>query len=245
MTYNVSISDSDCIKAAQEVEKIDRELGELMAVLADIDNSATPTTTTSTSFASQPSTFSNVDVDPLVAWLDGLVNTTLPAMSNQELPKDFDRLLTKPIEQSWLDERAMSSFDYLIAQEQWGGSNSASPITISSDGSSAAPIKISDGLSTSDRSVGRGSSPVLVPASPLAAISESSFKTPDRPTEPASTQAPKKQTKRHYSRWSMAHLQEEYLQRFKPMSQKRTMDRQFMIDALAHHDMLQATSPKK
>jgi hypothetical protein len=235
---NDSVTDSECIKAAQDVEQLDRELDELVKVLAEIDNDST-TKTTSTTASSQPSTYRTVDFDSLAAWLEGLSDTTLPDMTNAatnpQPPSNFESLVTKPIEQSWLDERAMSSFDYVAARAQWGGSHPSSAITISSDGSSASPLTISsDG--TSARAVGNLTS-ILAPALQPAALSTSSFKTPERPTMPASTQAPKKQSKRHYSRWSMAHLQDEFLCRFQPLSQKRTLDRQFMVDALQHDDM--------
>jgi hypothetical protein len=240
MAFNDSVTDSDCIKAAQESERLDHELDELVKALTEMDESAT-TTPTSTTSGSQPSTYRNVQFDALTAWLDGLADTTLPSFNdtaNPEVPSNFTNLLTKPVEQSWLDERAMNSFDYAAARAQWGGSHPSSAITISSDGSSASPITISsDGTSAlhSERAVGHLSSPVLAPASQPAALSTSSFKTPERPTMPASTQAPKK--KRRYSKWSMSRLQCEYLQRFMPISQKRTLDRQFMIDALTFNDM--------
>jgi hypothetical protein len=230
MSTNISVSDSDCVKAAQAVEQLDRELDELMKVLAELDEPDTKSPAATTVTNSQQSTLSKVDLDPLVAWLDGEDTTSLPS--------NFSNLLTKPVEQSWLDERAMSSFDYAAARAQWGGSHPSSAITISSDGSSALPITISDCSSTSDRAVGRAQSPILM---------ATSFKTPERPTKPASTQAPKavrkprKASGHHYSRWSMSHLQEEYLRRFQPLSQKRTLDRLFMIDALVHYDSQQAS----
>jgi hypothetical protein len=243
MAFNDSVTDSDCIKAAQESEQLDQELNELVKVLAEIDDSATTTTTS----GSQPSTYRNVQFDALTAWLDGLTDTSLPSMSNSacnpDLPANFTNLLTKPVEQSWLDERAMSSFDYAAARAQWGGSHPSSAITISSDGSSASPITISsDGNATlqSARAVGHLHSPVLAPATQPAALSSSSFKTPERPTMPASTQAPKR--KRRYSKWTMSRLQGEYLQRFQPISQKRTLDRQFMIDALTFDDLEKTAS---
>jgi len=43
----------------------------------------------------------------------------------------------------------------------------------------------------------------------------------------------------------MGRLQEEFLQRLQPMSQKRTLDCQFMIDALTAYDADEASSQNK
>jgi len=43
----------------------------------------------------------------------------------------------------------------------------------------------------------------------------------------------------------MSHLTDEYLARFKPMSQKRTLDRQFMIDALTNLDAQEKKKTEK
>lgn len=74
----------------------------------------------------------------------------------------------------------------------------------------------------------------------------------EKPLEPitpaiAPTRAPKKsrpiKTRLcRYSRLSMKQLQEEYLQRFHPLSQKRFEEREFMENALRRNDMEHASS---
>jgi hypothetical protein len=79
---------------------------------------------------------------------------TTCAPKKKKTPSNFANLLFKPIAQSWLDERAKNEFDFLAAQEQMGGANSASPITISSDGSTAI-MKFKRPSPKNDRLVGR------------------------------------------------------------------------------------------
>lgn len=182
------------------------------------------------------------DFDSLAAWLNGTVETPLPDMTSfstqPETPDNFSSLLTNPVEQSWLDERAMSVADFQAA---------CSNPTVISISSSATPITISSSSSVSSLTLSTQSdSTILVPSSP-SQLSASTFTTPERPPTIHSTWAPKANRKsrttkasvHHYSRWSMSRLQAEYLQRFQPMSQKHTLDRQFMIDALTYYDMKQ------
>lgn len=67
-----------------------------------------------------------------------------------------------------------------------------------------------------------------------------SFTTPERRPRTPPTDAPKFTLKPivggNYSKWSMKRLSEAFLTRLQPMSQKRTLDRQYMIDALVQHD---------
>jgi hypothetical protein len=232
-----SISDSDCIKAAQDVEQLDRDLDDLMRELANSSNS------NGSASAEPVKARRKIDFGSLVAWLDGVVETPLPDLTDSstqpKTPDNFSNLLTKPVEQSWLDERAMTATDFRAACRNptvISISSSTPPITISSSSSVSS-------LTQSDQA----DSQVLAPSSQPTQLSPSTFTTPERPPTVYSTCAPKANRKsrsikaggHHYSRWSMNHLQEQYLQRFQPISQKRTLDRQFMIDALTYYDMEQ------
>jgi hypothetical protein len=199
-----SVSDSECIMAAEAVEKLDRELDELQKVLDDW----TQSTATQTE-ANQPS-----DIDALAAWLQGFKPE--PEPSNwSKTPRKLNNLLTKPVEQSWLDERAMNSFDYLAAREKWAGSNSASPITISSDGSAALP---STSFTTPDRPI---------PEHNTYAPKKKNYRSVGA-------------NSRRYSRWSLSRLQSEFIRRLQPLSQKHINDVDLMARALHDDDVEQA-----
>jgi len=199
VVLNQSVTDSECIKAAQAVEQLDCELDELARELAKYESSCSSVTE-----PAKP--YRQVDFESLTAWLDGL-SESLPCSQTaapETLPVGFNNLLDKPIQV--LDESTMTSESFHLAcgKPSFVNTTSSQP--------------------TSTSSV--------------------SCTTPIRPPAAASTAAPKadrkpysrKTGKRQYSRWSMSHLQEEFLARFKPASQKRTLDRQFMIDALIHLD---------
>ena len=193
------VSDSECIKAAEAVEKLDRELDELQQAL---DGLVQPT-------KGKLDSESN-DFDALAAWLEGL--TTMPEPSTwPKTPANFNELLTKPVEQSWLDERTMNSFEFLANQEDWGGSTSASPTTISSGGSSAIPT-----------------TSFTTPKRPPP---EHNARAPKK-----CSQAVGAVKCRRYSRWSKSRLQTEFIERFQPQSQKHLDNIQFMADALTYDD---------
>ncbi len=106
-----SISDSDCVRAAQDVEQLDRHLDDLLRELAYSSNSNGST------IAEPVKARRNIDFGSLVAWLDGVVETPLPDLTDSstqpKTPDNFANLLTKPVEQSWLDERAMTATDFV------------------------------------------------------------------------------------------------------------------------------------
>lgn len=149
-----SVSDSECVKAAEEVERVEREHKELQKALDEIADED------SAIWQSAPQ---HLNVQAKMTNSPGSTNPwTAP-----KTPDHFDNLLEKPLE----------------------------------------PI-------TSD----------ICPA-----------------------RAPKKSRaikalQHRYSRWSTIHLQEEYLKRFHPFSQKRMAERQFMEDALSRYDMEHASS---
>lgn len=67
---------------------------------------------------------------------------------------------------------------------------------------------------------------------------DSGFTTPTRPIKLKVPSAPKK---KRYSAWSMSRLQEEFLARFAPMSQKHLLDKSFMVMRLTEDDHTNAT----
>jgi hypothetical protein len=218
-----SISDSECIKAAQDVEQLDRDLDDLMRELAENSSTSNGSTNAKTVKPNR-----KVDFDSLVAWLDGTNEALLPDIEN------FSNLLTKPIEQCWLDERAMTVANFQAA------CNNPTIISISS---TEPPITISSSSSVSSLAQSaQADSQILASVSQPAQL----------PTVHA-TCAPKANRKsrstkangQQYAKWSMSDLQEEYLRRFQPISQKHTLDRQFMIDALTYNDMDQTSKYSK
>jgi len=225
-----SVTDSVCVKAAQDVEKLDAELDELARELAKYDSS-------SSSVAEPAKPYRHEDFESLTAWLNSF-SESLPSSQTaapDSLPTGFNNLLEKPIE--LFDESAMTEESFHLAC----GKPSFVNISSSSSGSSSEPTTITSTATTAS-----------LPSQPIS-ISSANCTTPTRPPPAASTAAPKADRKpytrktgvRQYARWSMSHLAEEYLARFKPMSQKRTLDRQFMIDALQHLDAQQQQQQQK
>ena len=72
------------------------------------------------------------------------------------------------------------------------------------------------------------------------AVPDAGFITPKRPIKVKVPSAPKRP---RYASWSMSRLQEEFLTRFTPQSQKRTLDKEFMASALFEDDN-KAKAPK-
>jgi len=224
--FNTSISDSECVKAAQDVEKLDAELDELARELAKYDSSCS-------SVAEPAKSYRHEDFESLTAWLNSF-SESLPS-SQTSLPNGFTNLLEKPIE--IIDESTMTSEGFHLAC----GKPSFVNISSSSSDSSSKPTTIASTATTES-----------ISSKPIS-ISSASCTTPTRPPPTASTAAPKADRKpytrktgvRQYSRWSMSHLTDEYLARFKPMSQKRTLDRQFMIDALTNLDAQEKKKTEK
>ena len=220
-----SITDSECTKAAQYVEQQEAALDELASVLAKYDSSQASTVVEPAKPAKPAKPLRTEEFDSLEAWLNSF-SESRPS-SNPILPGNFNNLLNQPIQPD--DEYTMSSESF---REALGLP------TINSVSSSSSSQKITQDLSTSSQ---------------VASTHLASFTTPKRLPPAASTQAPKAARKpytrkigvRHYSRWSISHLQEEYLARFKPLSQKRTLDRQFMEDALTHLDAQESKTEAK
>ena len=181
-------------------------------------------------------------------WLDDM---PMPDMSDPatkpKTPTKLSNLLNKPLEaiskdqMRWLDERTMTTDDFEAARHPASIAPSTAPTAISPTPSSSRSSFTT--LSSSCTFADGTPSPTSQPTS--------SFATPEgRPPPHAdhSTYAPKASRKprlRNYSQWSMGRLQEEFLQRLQPMSQKRTLDCQFMIDALTAYDADEASSQKK
>ena len=183
------------------------------------------------------------------AWL---VDMPMPDMSDPatkpKTPSKLNNLLNKPLEAisedqiRWLDERTMTTDDFEAARHPASIAPSTAPTPISPSPSSS---RSSFTTLSSSCTFADGTPP---PPSPTSQPT-SSFATPEgRPPADHSTCAPKASRKprsRNYSQWSMDRLQEEFLQRLQPMSQKRTLDCQFMIDALTAYDADEASSQKK
>ena len=189
-TFNQSVTDSECLKAAQDVEQLETELDELARELARYDSSQASTV------VEPAKPLRTEDFDSLTAWLNSFTES-LPC-SNSSLPDSFSNLLDKPLQLH--DENTMTSESFRAAL----GLPTIS-IGSSSSASSIQPITIS---STQE------DSQVLAPSSQTTSISSASFTTPTRSPPTASTQAPKADRKpytrktgvRQYSRWSMGRL---------------------------------------
>ena len=177
-------------------------------------NVSQDTTNTSSSSISSMSP-RKVDVNYIQAWMEDL---PLPDMSDPatkpKTPTKINNLLNKPLKSS-----------RLIADH------------------CMCPCHVSLRMGgTTPQSSSQAESQVLAPTQPT--VSSSSLLTPEHSPTGHSTHATKASRKpitHDYSRWSLSSLQEEYLQRFQPLSQKRTLDRQFMIDALTFYEVAEAS----
>ena len=186
------------------------------------------------------------------AWLGDM---PMPDMSDPatkpKTPSKLNNLLNEPLEaisskdqMRWLDERTMTTDDFEAARHPASIAPTTAPTPISPSPSPSSSRSSFTSLSPSC-TFADGTPP------PPTSQPTSSFATPEGGPPPHadhSTCAPKASRKprlRNYSQWSMGRLQEEFLQRLQPMSQKRTLDCQFMIDALTAYDADEASSQKK
>jgi hypothetical protein len=239
---NATITESEYMKAAEDVEKLDRDraLQNLQReLLADSSNSSSSSSSvlensflamlqrelltdssstsrcncssncvcSSISLSSGISSSSSSNSSPLQEVDFNSITAWLDGLA--ATPAMFTNLLDKPL---LLDESTMTGEAFRAALQP-PPTTTATPISISS--TSSSPVK----------------------SQPSPPLPTTFYQTPERKPPAHSTCAPKRaKLSRHYSRWSMDRLQNEFVSRFQPASQKRLLDRQFMIDALAYND---------
>lgn len=212
---NDSVSDNDCIKAAEAVEMLDRELDELQKVLDDWTQSK----------SSDPETKPS-DFDALAAWLEGFKPE--PEPSNwPKTPANFNNLMDKPLkpisqsQPDWLDETTMTASDL----------DALRPSFVSWPSTTTAPAASTSASSSFTILNSSSSSGFTTPERPPP---EHTTCAPKKKTRSAGAKC------RRYSRWSLSRLQSEFIRRFQPLSQKRFHDVGLMARALHNDDMEQA-----